>query len=255
MYHNDNLTIRNCEIYNSSAGIYLKSDNDNTHIYNNYIYDCYQGILITTFLEQSSDNISIYNNIISNIGYTAIQNDGEEESHSNNMKIYNNTLYNYQSRGVTTGQCVSGYGAEVYNNIFESATSSSDLATGYTRSTVAGYLKAVDHNLWTPDFSITARANGGHTYASLSTWQSSGELNSRGNPGLGSLSSNPLFVNGSSKMNKLDDFRLASNSPCKKAGRNGEDIGANIDLVGPSGIKGTIGEPPEPPRNLRIMPN
>lgn len=53
-----------------------------------------------------------------------------------------------------------------------------------------------------------------------------------GNPGGGSLASNPYFLNESGTMSVLNDFRLAPNSPCLGAGRNGVDMGANIDYVG-----------------------
>jgi hypothetical protein len=77
--------------------------------------------------------------------------------------------------------------------------------------------------------------------SSLTLWQASGQLEnsfdagcgSSKNPGCGELASNPQFINGSGMFNQPDDFAIASNSPCKHAGRNGIDnIGADPDSVG-----------------------
>jgi hypothetical protein len=67
----------------------------------------------------------------------------------------------------------------------------------------------------------------------LPAWQTSGQLAGGGNPGEGSLNSNPRFVNAGGKFGSVEDFRLAPDSPCRKAGRAGQDMGADIDLVGP----------------------
>ncbi len=246
MYHNNDVTIRNCEVYQSSTGIYFKSDTDNSWCYNNYIHNCDQGIFVATYLAMSSDSLSFYNNVIADCGYACFVVDSEEESTANDLKIYNNTFYGCADMGVKTGQNVFGHGAEIYNNIFPAMGTGSSLVTGYTRTTVAGNLKAVDHNQWITKFKIITKAKGYHTYTDLSSWQGSSELEDGGAPGFGSLASDPMFENISGKMNQLNDFRLVRNSQCIGSGRGGVDMGADIDLVGVN-RDGQISPPPSPP--------
>ena len=69
-------------------------------------------------------------------------------------------------------------------------------------------------------------------YTSVSDWQVSGKLVGRENPGEGSLDCSPGFVNSSGSFERLDDFRLADDSPCRGAGRDGKDMGADVERVG-----------------------
>jgi hypothetical protein len=231
-YQNNNLTIRNSEIYDSSVGIYLKSRNFDAKIYNNYLHDNYQAGGIQTYLTRNSDRIQFYNNVVANCSMYGFVNNGEEQAHSNDLKLYNNTLYNTGAVALASGKAEPGYGVEVYNNIFPSGSTTFTFVTGYTSDPVRGYIKAMDHNLLPSDFKIKARASGSETYTSLSLWQNSGEEEDGGNPGSGSIVGDAAFVNASGNMNQLDDFRLSTNSPARQAGRNGADMGANISLVG-----------------------
>lgn len=249
MYNNDNLTVRNCEVYNCSTGIYLKRANSDSAVYNNFIHDSDHAGLLATYLTNHSDNVSIYNNVIINMSSQGFTTESEEQAHANNLMIYNNTVYNTGMVGLSSGKCNLGKGVELYNNIFPSGSTSYTFVPGYTSDPVRGYIKAADHNQWTSRFIIGARANGSQRYTSLASWKSSGELDGGGNPGTGSLASDPLFINGSGSMTQLEDFKLALNSPCRGAGRAGVDMGANIDLVG---IKRGDLVPPPPDRPAAV---
>ncbi len=232
MYFNDTLSIRNCEISNSSCGIFLKADNSDSVIYNNYIHNNHTGVLVSTYLDRDSDNISFYNNVLTNIANQGFVVDGEGTATSNNLKLYNNTFYKVGKEGVFSGKSNLGGGIELYNNIFQKGSGGDTFVTGYTTNPVRGYIKSADHNNWNVNFLISTRAIKDQTYNSLESWQLSGELEEGGNPGTGSLASDPVFLNASKNMNQLDDFRLSPDSPCKEAGRGGVDIGADIDSVG-----------------------
>lgn len=72
-------------------------------------------------------------------------------------------------------------------------------------------------------------------YTSIPAWQASGALVGGKNPGQGSLDCDPRFVNRSGKFESLADFRLVEDSPCRGAGRDGEDMGADVGRVGVRG--------------------
>jgi hypothetical protein len=250
-YKNNNLTIRNSEIYDSSVGIYLKSRNFDARIYNNYLHDNYQAAGIQTYLTRNSDRIHFYNNVVANCSMYGFVNNGEEQAHSNDLKIYNNTFYNTGSVALSSGKTEQGHGVEVYNNILPSGSTTYTFVTGYTSDPVRGYIMAMDHNLLPSDFKIRARANGSDTYTSLSQWQTSGEEEDGSSPGTGSIVGNAGFLNESGNMNQLDDFKLASGSPARQNGRNGADIGANISQVGIQNDSTMLNTaPPNPPTQL-----
>jgi len=236
MYDNNYLTIRNNEIYNTSNGIYLKRNNNHVNVYNNYVHDNYMGGFVAIYLTNQSSNISLYNNVFSNNSYSSFGIDSDETtSRSNDFIAYNNTFYN-SPNALSSGYTDSGHGAVVFNNIFYSIASNT-----FTSKRDISLLKEFDHNNLGSSFKVTTNIYGSSdVYTSLSSWQSSSELESGGSPGSGSLASNPGFTNGSGTMSQLDDFRLASNSPSKGAGRNGTDMGANIDLVGPGIVNSSI---------------
>jgi parallel beta-helix repeat protein len=251
-YTTNGLVVRNCEIYNCSCGIFLKSRANDTLVYNNYVHDCYQGGLLNTYLDRHSNNVSIYNNVIAKCAYRGFTTINEEEATANDLKFFNNTCYSIVDTSFGSGKTTPGHGVVFFNNILQTTDAlRRTFRSGYSNDPLYGYIKEADHNQWTTSFKIECRANGTHTYTTLSPWQSSGELEGGGNPGSGSLASDPKFINTSGTMNSLDDFKLASDSPCKGAGRNGEDMGADIDMVGPhifsavnSPSDGKLGEKP-----------
>ena len=230
MYHDGETIIRNNEFYDNSMSVWIKSDNENTYVYNNYFHDSFAAILGQVYSTINSDGVYIYNNVIVNMDECGIDWANEEDSsHGNDFTVYNNTIYNIASkRGITTSQCESGHGAVVYNNIVQSTNT---LFFPTMQTNYSGYIKECDHNNLTPP--MTVYVDGWNTtYTTLSSWQSSGELEGGGNPGVESLSTDPLFVNDSGNLNQLSDFYLQSTSPCVGAGRDGVNMGANIDMVG-----------------------
>jgi hypothetical protein len=252
MYSNDGVIIENCEIYNNTHGIYAKSRNNNLTVRYNFIHDNKLGFWVALYQiasdPRNSDTIKAYHNVIINNSYSGIAWDvGDVEGtdpHSNDCEFYNNTIYN-SVRGISYGQNESGHGHLIYNNIIVN-NSNCELNGMYSAD-----LDECDHNQFgTDSLNITMRKYFDYAnYTSLASWQSSGELYGGGNPGSGSLVSNPKFVNSSRNMNTLADFELAADSPCKGAGRGGVDMGADISLVGLQG--GQQIEAPSAPKNLR----
>jgi hypothetical protein len=94
-----------------------------------------------------------------------------------------------------------------------------------------------DHNQWGPGAvrawkMTTSTQSGNRVYNGIAAWQASAELASGDSPGVGSLASDPLFVNGSGTLAEIADFALQAGSPCKGAGRGGADMGCDVSLVG-----------------------
>ena len=225
-YGNDHLTIENTEIYNCSQGIFLKQDTDDSIIRYNYIHDCYNAFFthVSTDANSISDRNQVYHNVIANNsgGFSVGYRDGTGDD----WEIYNNIIY----EGIG---CSNGKGWKIWNNIIGGSLGA------YGGNT----LSECDHNLFVPDNNYIARLHiyekNDTTYKRMYSWQSSGELEGGGNPGTGSLVADPKFVNYSGKMNQLNDFQLASDSPCRGAGRRGENMGVDITKVG---YKGSAGE-------------
>lgn len=244
MYTNDHTTIEHCEFYNNTAAIYDKQGNNNATYRYNYMHDNSIGIevnaLVTGSGTYNARNGQIYHNVITNSGYAAIlldvQTSGADE---NNWQIYNNTIYN---SGSSTRLVSIGTGDQhvVYNNIMIGNGSE-----GTYRNVLGSQLTTSDYNQFGTMVYIEKEGN---FYSSLGSWQSSGSLANGGNPDTHSMASNPMFQNASGGLRQLGDFRLASNSPCKGAGYNGADMGANIDLVG---IATGGNKAPNPPSNLK----
>lgn len=249
LYHNDHLIIENCEFFDSPNGISAKSDLDDSIIRNNYFHGNYKSLRCNVYLTQSSDRNVICSNVFAP-SHLAIHVYAEEETaHANEWKVYNNTIYNESnpnSGGLVFGNAQEA-GWEIYNNIFD--------VTGQIGSSKTSHLAGCDHNLFRNPLSIELRVYGTNhvKYTSLEDWQSSTELLDGSSPGAGSLVSNPGFLNASGTMSQLDDFRLSSDSPCRGAGRDGVDMGANIDLVGIKSGTSSGGSPPPSPGNLRKL--
>lgn len=237
-YHNDHLTVENCEIYNVDTAISMKSDTDDSVFRNNYIHDCEAGIFVAVYLTQNSDRGKVYNNVLANCSYRGFGVEEGEMATSDGWEVYNNTIYNtLRGIGMANGKW------KVWNNIIDDNTYP---LTG-TRGTL---MSESDHNFFgnssTYNYLVLLRLyqTDQATYTTLSSWENSGELIGGSNPGLGSLASAPGFVNSSGNMNQLADFTLAPNSPGKGTGRGGVDMGANMASVGFNGIGIVKPEPP-----------
>ncbi len=240
-YYSYHATIVNNEFYNNSCALYLKNDTADTLIANNYFHNNVQAIGWHTFSgPRNVDRLTIHDNVIINSSFGAISGDAQEPTaHMDDFLCYNNTIYN-TARGINIGNSQSGHGAKIYNNIIQITTSEKLLVHGDngTLALVAGE----DHNQWGTGSGYWKMSYGNsmRTYTTLANWQASNELAASidlgcgpsKNPGCHDFASDPRFINTSGNLNKLEDFTLQSSSPCKGAGRNGVDMGANIDNVG-----------------------
>jgi len=225
MYNNDNFIIEHNEVDDCSGSVYLKADNSYGVIRHNYVHDGYWGITGQLTTSQISINNVIHDNLIAHIlsnpiaaSFEGTVNDGS------GWVIYNNTAYD-----VAGGFGLLDGNQELYNNLL--FVSSGWEFTSYPGVNIA----ACDHNQWGTDpliFIINLNDPSQIVYSSLAAWQSSGALSGGGNPGVGSLASDPLFTNASGTYSLKSDYTLGAGSPCLGAGRAGVDMGANIGLVG-----------------------
>jgi len=252
MYHNDYTTIQNCEIYDSTVGIYDKSTNQYSTYRYNYFHDCARAAIeVTAFSVDGNYNCrngNICHNVFLRNGYIAILLDVNDTADTNNWNIYNNTFYNnFQTERIISFS--TGTNRNFYNNIIIGNT-----REGLLRFVGKYTIASCDHNQFgISNFNVLA----GSRYLTLSSWKKSGVLVGGANPGEGSLASDPKFINSSGAMNSLNDFRLASDSPCKGAGRKGVDMGANIDLIGAISAPPITTQdlkPPASPLNISIQP-
>lgn len=244
MYDNNGTTIENCEIYNCSCGMYVKRANNGCIFRYNYVHHGSTGFEQTTFTlaeNKNSHRNKYYHNVIADMSYMGIRCLTEDTSWADNIEIYQNTVYDCKY-GVVIGR---GSGWKVYNNIFMSKNTG-----GYKHAclqTTGWEVAQRDHNQYGNSPSLVIIKNwetqSQVTYNTLNDWKNSGVCT---NVGQGSLVSDPKFLNSSGNMNQLDDFRLASESPCKNAGYGGVDMGADISQVG-TGSQSPPGSPPGAP--------
>lgn len=143
-YHCDHISVENCEIYDCTVGIFYKSDTDSSSIRYNYLYNNYEGVLITPDMHPSmdTDNLSVYQNVIinNNQGMEDEAGGADSGTHGDDFLIYNNTLYN---NGKACGMGYSdagGHGLSFYNNIVVSNTGTYSLVTG-DRNNWRSYIK------------------------------------------------------------------------------------------------------------------
>lgn len=232
-YDTDNLTIKNCEFSNNTGGIYIKGyPHKNVKIKNNYLHDNGVDLYFTvgTSLSRTeegespaNENISILNNVI--LGLIWI--DHNSGGLMNDTIVKNNTFINGRLEWCSADE---GRGPEIFNNIFYSTISRRDyVSRGSNEHPIAA-----DHNRLQFNKPIRLRKyeNDETYYSTLAEWHYSSELYDGGNPGTGSITGDPQFVNKSKNMDQLNDFKLAKGSPCKGAGRDGKDMGADISTVG-----------------------
>jgi hypothetical protein len=226
-YHNSNIIIEKSEFFNCTNAVYLKSNHDNSTIRYNYIHDNYQGMEVAAFLTSINTNGKIEHNVFAFNG-ESLKILGEDGATSDNFEINNNTFYG--PAGSTALFYSEGSNYKIWNNIIE-GHANKQYINGFSNIQVT----ESDHNQFgTASLTIETHRNQANRalYTSLTAWKSSGELTGGRNPGEGSMASDPKFINSSGTFRNLSDFELASDSPCKGAGRNGIDMGADIKLVG-----------------------
>jgi len=180
-----------------------------------------------------------------NSGYRAINFETEDGQATDVIDMFHNTIYNSNP----TAQLVNiGRGASrrIHSNIFVGNCSTAQYRFVYTPND----LVESDYNQFGPSVRISKDT----TYSTLSSWKTSGALYNGANPDTHSLASYPRFVNVSGQMNQLQDFQLRSDSPCKGAGKNGADMGANISLVGSGNETSEFDRtPPAEPTGINVQ--
>ncbi|MBN2234034.1 MAG: right-handed parallel beta-helix repeat-containing protein [Opitutales bacterium] len=262
-YHSDNMLIENCEVYDSSHGVYSKSNTDSLTVRYCYIHDNNVGFFAGTtgwwndsndhskgyFVSENTDNVLLHN-VFSNNTRGTISGFTQGGGDLDGFSAINNTIVATSGYTASVG-LGSGERQLFYNNIIFGPKIDNDIGllkwycpNNNAQEVADGKpehnfgLDACDHNQFgdlAGNFLIRVKKPDESTvsYPTMPSWQASGVLTEGGNPGAGSLVSNPLFVNASGAMTQLSDFALQANSPCKGAGRGGVDMGANIALVGP----------------------
>jgi len=227
-YYSNNVTIKNNNITGCTTGIFCKAGVDTVSIDSNFINDNYISIIIGNQNGQSSESVIIDNNIIAGSSWLGIEVYDENPYRTRGLIVSDNTFWDNFGSDIRAGEVSSSDLPIFYNNIFVSSPSTFEL------SGVSDLIGECDHNQWSASFSILANAwvSGETEYTSLAAWQSSGELNGGGNPGTGSLASDPLFVAASGDRDTVEEFALQAGSPCIGAGRSGTDIGADYTTVG-----------------------
>jgi len=221
LYNANYTTVENNEIYDTSAGIFIKSNSNFVTMRYNYLHNLTNpGIAITV----GATNTSVYQNIIENSAYGIYHNTTGSSAGS---AIYNNTIVNSTDAfycsitlgGITTGPVT------YYNNIvYGGRCAVMFYGIGYTNTV------SLHHNNHY-GYSASGWYVSSYTSQTFAQWQagvSGGDA--------GSTLTNPLFVNASAH-----DYRLQAGSPARTASDTGGAIGAYI-----AGTE-TIGLPVMPP--------
>lgn len=251
-YDSAYITISNCEIYNCAVGVYYKRQTNYTETSYNFIHDCYEAVLDNPGSSYFSMNDHTYhNNLIINCDEFGLHISTSQYFNSTNYYVYNNTIYNCKKNIVdsTSTEAASAINHRYYNNI---TVNGSVMEAGYV-----GDLQECDYNQYGANsFRIYPNQTRGELYdgyvPSLAEWQASRRVTLGSSyPDVNGYASDPKFVNTSRNMNRISDFALANDSPCKGAGKEGVDIGANIARIG-VGSGNLDTQPPQPPVGVII---
>jgi len=208
-YHS---VFENNEVYDTYAGIFIKSTNDNNVVRYNYLHDLMrQGISIYS----ETTNTRIYQNIVVNAFIGLFSNSSTSNA---NTYFYNNTIVNSNGvgyGGITAKYCATGP-VTYYNNIVYGGYYAAVFDEGTPFSTPIYF----HHNNY---YGYSQTPNGWRNMSyggamSFGTWQ----LNVGGGDS-SSILTDPLFVNVSTR-----DFRLQPGSPARTASDTGGAIGAYI---------------------------
>nr|ACZ28661.1 hypothetical protein [uncultured organism] len=125
LYYSDNIIIENNEIFDSSAGVFVKGANDGPVIIrNNYLHDLtHEGIALGGIGTDNAQNgAQIFQNIVHNVqsGITFI---GYDSVSPANVNVYNNTFNNCSNGGIFLRPNTDGYlNINIFNNIISSST-------------------------------------------------------------------------------------------------------------------------------------
>jgi len=242
-YGTSHVVIKNCEFTNNTDGIYIKGyTNDNYTIENTWIHDNNYNGLRYVSKSESTDELTVKNCVFSNESFLNMcpSTNYDANSTTNNMVMHDNTIIKGEN-AISWLIESDGDGPVLYNNIIYGIEGHSLIGLHNENDEVRlGDIyslnpKECDHNRLSfsgEGIIIGLYADNTRTYNSLSSWQSSGELSDGSNPGEGSITADPKFMNYSGTMSELRDFELAEDSPCRQAGRGGTDMGADVSKVG-----------------------
>ena len=230
-YRSDHLTVENNEFFNLSLPIFGKSGIDYQTYRNNYIHDSGGGILVSTNVGAQT-NGEISNNVINNPRGNAIAVAGTD-ANIDNWTVFSNTLRG-GAMGIAPGHNFTYGSLRVYNNIVQSINPAVN-NVGYRNPDFPTshpiILDECDYNNYGSYMRLYWK-NTLHT--TIAAWQAEPAITGGGFPDLHGLAVDPKFLNASGNFSQLADFALAGDSPCKGTGKDGTDMGANIDLVGPN---------------------
>jgi hypothetical protein len=245
-YRVNNVTYENNKIYDCVTAIYSKSAGNYTVYRYNWIYDVSYAISVRTDAYYQT-NGSIYHNLIVNATKLPLEIwDDETVQSIDNWTIYNNTIYNTST---VSGNCVAlqGYngtspnppdGYSFYNNLIQCSghdNNGMSVFLAYMDSSAA--FTTLDYNNYGSSLALRVLTSGGGTnYISLSSLQAATVFNlTSGNHDVHSIAATPAFANGSGNLNLIADFALTAASAGYHAGSDGNDMGADVSLVGPEG--------------------
>ena len=233
-YHVSRVTIRNCEFYTCTRGIYDKSGSyDNAYEYN-YFHDCPQGGLISpTEMYGSTGGIARYN-LFRDCAFNVTA-DGNGvgdylDSLPTGWTIEHNTFYQPPFGSETPYSLRFLLSSSFRNNLIVASP------LGYSGAQLRWWIVSgidSDYNGYGNICNIRYTPDGltGYTYTPLSAWRATTVINTS-NPDIHGIEGDPLFTNGSGLMNVISDFNLASNSPYKNKASDGLDIGCDPSNVG-----------------------
>lgn len=266
-YHSSNVIIENCEFYDNTAALYPKSENKGLTVRYSWIHDNDIAVINNdSYAVGAPGNLNtdweFYHNIFANNdGMFDPSNGGPPGS----TTFYNNTVY------ATATGTNNGFGAQkgdtviLHNNIIAINTSNQDSASIFSAG--LDYTDPIDGEVHVdPNYSycdynsyglgteatnfkgyILNTTTWGYTQyykgISLATWQGLTFLDGGASPDAHSANQDPDFLNTSGNLDQIADFGLSVGSPCIGTGRYGDNIGANVSLVGTGATPATV-----PPR-------
>jgi Right handed beta helix region len=139
----------------------------------------------------------------------------------------NITISNCLIYSVDTGIAIKdGTTAGLFNNTIVSSPYGLRLYQKFTSPVDGGHVTNSFNNiLWSLGTAAANLQNNSSLVASYSDFQGTNW------PGTGNISSDPFFVNAA-----LRDYRLATNSPAKGTGRNGDDMGPHFPVGAPMAL-------------------
>lgn len=217
----DYVDVYNNDIYDTVGGVYMKVYPDYVNVYKNHIYNCSAAAVKVHPQGALNTDFNIYQNVVRNCAVFVEATDAEATEYRN-LKVYGNTVYN---SGAATGVVIGSFSkqnsrnAEVYNNIFQFGGTGSVFLQYYSGASFPAYS---GNNVF---YGEGKWGLGYQTYyTTLSSWQSVSGADADSSTG------NPLLMNTAGSSPR--DLMLSDTSPAKKAGRNGEDIGAFVKGFG-----------------------